>query len=424
MRVKLAYGRTGLEVELPEGSDITVVHPKYVEGLSDPGKTLSQAMQDPVLSSPLKDLAGSADKIGIIINDISRATPYDVILPAILGELEAVPDEDITLFIALGTHRENSEQELSGILGESAVKRFRIVQNSCEDKSTQIKVGTSSFENELWINRELYECDLKVLTGFIEPHFFAGFSGGGKAVLPGMAGLDTIMNNHSAQRIDHERSVWGVTEGNPIAEEVAEAVGKVGNCFLVNVTMNKDKEVTGVFAGDVRSAHREGCDFARTFSMAPVPRPFDIVVTSNAGYPLDLNLYQSVKGMSAAAQIVKEGGAIIVAADCWDGVPEHGLYSRLLGESKSPKEVLEKIRNAGEKKRDQWQAQIQAKIQLKADVFVRSNNLTDEQIIKAQLLPSSSVEATIEHLLKKYGPKASICVLPEGPLTIPYIELT
>ena len=193
-----------------------------------------------------------------------------------------------------------------------------------------------------------------------------------------MAGLDTIMNNHSAQRLDHERSVWGVTEGNPIAEEVAEAVGKVGTCFLVNVTMNTDKEVTGVFAGDVRSAHRKGCGFARTFSMVPVPGPFDIVVTSNSGYPLDLNLYQSVKGMSAAAQIVKEGGAIIVAAYCWDGVPEHGLYGRLLRESKSPQEVLEKIRNADEKKRDQWQAQIQAMIQLKADVYVRSNNLTDE----------------------------------------------
>ena len=399
MTVKLAYGKTGLEVELPDGPEITVVHPKYVEGLLDPGKVLRQCMQEPIASAPLKDLAGSADKIGIIINDISRATPYDVILPAILKELEAVPDEDITLFIALGTHRENSDQELSGILGDAAVKRFRIVQNSCEDKSTQIKVGTSSFGNELWINRELYKCDLKVLTGFIEPHFFAGFSGGGKAVLPGMAGLDTIMNNHSAQRIDHERSVWGVTEGNPIAKEVAEAVDKVGNCFLVNVTMNKDKEITGVFAGDVRSAHREGCDFARTFSMAPVPRPFDIVVTSNAGYPLDLNLYQSVKGMSAAAQIVREGGSIIVAADCWDGIPEHGLYGRLLRESKSPQEVLEKIRNAVENKRDQWQAQIQAKIQLKADVFVRSNNLTDEQIIKAQLLPSSSIEATIEDLL-------------------------
>ena len=422
MVLNLAYGKTGLEIKVPEGPGVTVLQPDYVKGLANPQQELRSALKSPVASEPLKTLAKGARKIGIIINDISRATPYPVILPAILEELKSVPDEDITLFIALGTHRANSGQELEGILGDSMMKRFRVVQNSCEDRNTQVKTGVSSFENELWINREIYECDLKILTGFIEPHFFAGFSGGGKAILPGMAGLDSIMNNHSAEKIDHANATWGITKGNPISEEIYEAAGTVENCFLVNVAMNRDKEITGVFAGDVVSAHGRGCEFVRAVAMVPVPRPFDIVITSNSGYPLDLNLYQSVKGMSAAAQVVREGGSIIVAADCWDGIPEHGLYGRLLRESESPDWLLKKIRAGGKNRRDQWQAQIQAKIQLKADVHIYSENLSEEQIRSALLKPVASIENTVSRLLSRYGTGARICVLPEGPQTIPYIE--
>jgi nickel-dependent lactate racemase len=264
-------------------------------------------------------------------------------------------------------------------------------------------------------------CDLKVLTGFIEPHLFAGFSGGGKAIMPGMAGQRTVLGNHDAGMIGHPQAIWGVTHGNPIWEEVREVAGQAGRSFLLNVTLNRDKAVTGVFAGDLDRAHDAGCAFVKSSAMVAVPRPFDIVVTTNSGYPLDLNLYQSVKGLRAADQVVKTGGTIIIAARCSDGLPDHGLYGRILRESRDPRELLEKICAPGFLEQDQWQAHIQALIQSRADVFVRSDGLTDDQVRAALLRPCRRIEDTIVELLGRYGRGASICVMPEGPQTIPYI---
>jgi len=187
------------------------------------------------------------------------------------------------------------------------------------------------------------------------------------------------------------------------------------------VTLNRDKAVTGVFAGDLDQAHAAGCAFVRRSAMVAVPKPFDIIITTNSGYPLDLNLYQSVKGMRAADQIVRPGGAIIIATSCWDGIPEHGLYGKLLRGSRSPQELLDKVCAPGFLEQDQWQAHIQALVQLKADVFVRSDGLTDDEIRSALLRPCRRIEETVAALVEKYGRDASICVMPEGPQTIPYV---
>jgi nickel-dependent lactate racemase len=343
-------------------------------------------------------------------------------IPAILDELEHVPKENITLFNALGTHRPNSMAELRGILGHALIDNYRIVQNESFEQSTQIHVGVTNRGNEIWLNREFFECEAKILTGFIEPHFFAGFSGGGKMVMPGMAGQQTVLSNHGADMIASPNATWGITWGNPIWEEVREVALSVKPTFLLHVALNKDKEITGVFAGSLDAAHAAGCAFVKETVMAPVPQPFDIVITTNSGYPLDLNLYQAVKGMSAAAQVVREGGAIIVAADCWDGIPDHGLYGRLLREADSPQGLLDTINTPSFLEQDQWQAQIQAQIQLKADVYVRTDNLTTEQIESALLQPCHRIEETVAELMNKYGPQAKICVLPEGPQTIPFIQ--
>lgn len=422
MKVKLAYGKEGLDVTLSDSLEVTVIEPRDIRGITKPEEALKDALKSPISCSPLRDMVKKADKIGIVVNDITRPSPYKIILPILLEEMKHISSYKITFFVALGTHREVSEKELREMLGDWIVDGFRIVQNNCFDKGTQVKIGVSSSGNDIWINREFSECELKVLTGAIEPHFFAGFSGGGKAVVPGMAGLQTIMHNHSPKKIDDEKAIWGITEGNPIWEEIHEAALMAGNSFLLNVTLNKNREITGVFAGDLTVAHKEGCKFVKSVAMVPVRRPFDIVVTSNSGYPLDLNLYQSVKGMSAAAQIVREGGSIIVAADCWDGIPEHGLYGKILRESKTPQELIEKVRNSGVGKQDQWQAYIQAKIQIRADVYVRSCGLTDEQIKSALLKPSHNIEETIDELIHRYGEKARLCILPQGPQTIPYLQ--
>jgi nickel-dependent lactate racemase len=308
------------------------------------------------------------------------------------------------------------------MLGDALVDGYRIVQNNAFDPATQIRLGTTSQGHDIWLNRELVECDVKILTGFIEPHFFAGFSGGGKAVMPGMAGQRTVLGNHDAGMVGHPKATWGTTQGTPIWEEIREVTLEVGRCFLVNVSLNRDKQITGVFAGDLDAAHAAGCAFVKETAMVPAPQPFDIVITTNSGYPLDLNLYQSVKGMSAAAQVVREGGAIIIAADCWDGIPDHGLYGQLLREADSPQALLDTVCAPGFLEQDQWQAQIQAQIQLKAEVFVRTDNLTAEQIEMALFRPCPRIEDTLTELLDQVGSRARICVLPEGPQTIPYIQ--
>jgi nickel-dependent lactate racemase len=421
MRINLAYGKTGLPLELDDSLNVTVVQPSFVPALPDPEAAVRETLRRPIGSPPLHELVRSGMRVGVVFSDITRPAPNPLMLGAVLEVLDAVPGVEITLFNALGTHRPNTEAELRGMVGDAIFERRRIVQNNTFDSTTQVRVGRTSRGHETWLNAELMRCDLKILTGFVEPHLFAGFSGGGKAIMPGMAGQLTVLGNHDAAMVGHPKAIWGVIHGNPIWEEVREVAGQAGRLFLLNVTLNRDKGVTGIFAGDLDQAHAAGCAFVKRSAMVAVARPFDIVVTTNSGYPLDINLYQSVKGMRAADQIVRPGGAIIIATNCGDGIPEHGLYGKLLRESRNPRELLDKILAPGFLEQDQWQAHIQALIQLKADVHVRSDGLTDDQIRNALLIPCRRIEDTIAGLIGKYGRGASICVMPEGPQTIPYI---
>jgi nickel-dependent lactate racemase len=421
MRINLAYGKTGLPLELDDSLNVTLVEPAFVAALADPAAAVRKALEAPIGSPPLRRLVRPGMRVGVVFSDITRPSPSPLLLSAVLEVLDAVPGVEIVLFNALGTHRPNTEAELRSMLGDAIFESRRVVQNDAFDPSTQVRAGVTSQGHETWLNSELMRCDLKVLTGFIEPHLFAGFSGGGKAIMPGMAGQKTVLGNHDAGMVGHPRAIWGVTRGNPIWEEVREVAGQAGRLFLLNVTLNRDKAVTGVFAGDLDRAHADGCAFVKKSAMVAVARPFDIVITTNSGHPLDINLYQSVKGMRAADQIVRPGGAIVIATSCWDGIPEHGLYGKILRESRHPRELLEKICAPGFLEQDQWQAHIQALIQLKADIFVRSDGLADGEIRAALLEPCRSIEDTVAALLGRYGRGASICVMPEGPQTIPYV---
>jgi nickel-dependent lactate racemase len=422
MQIRLAYGKTGIALELPDERGITILEPDYVPGLPDPQSSLREALQHPQDLPPLSEWVKTGRKVGIAFSDITRPTPNHLLLPAILSELSRIPEREILLFNGTGTHRPNTDEELRQMLGDGIVSRFRIVQNDALDRESHIQVGTTSSGNDIWIHRDFVECDARILTGFIEPHFFAGFSGGGKACMPGLALLDTIYRNHSAANLDNPSTTWGVTEGNPLWEEVQEAAAMLAPVFLLNVSLNRDKQITGVFAGRMDEAHRAGCAFVKEKAMTPVAEPFDIVITSNSGFPLDLNLYQSVKGMSAAAQIVKPGGAIIIAADCWDGIPDHGEYGKMLREADTLDSLLDTIRKPGYRRQDMWQAHVQALICRKAEVYVYSGNLTDQQIRDAFLHPCRDIEGLAAQLLERYGPEARICVLPEGPQTIPYLR--
>lgn len=417
MLVKLSYGKTGLEIRVPDHAD--VIEPKFVPGPEDQLAVVREALQNPIGAEPLGSLVRPHHKVGIVFSDITRATPYNVLLPAILSEISHLPPENITLYNATGTHRLNTDDELEQILGPGIVDRYRIVQNDCDDDAGHLHIGTTSGGNEIEILSDFLACDVKILTGFIEPHFFAGFSGGGKAIMPGLATLGTIQRNHNAAHMDHPAARWGVTFGNPLWEEVREAAGFVDGTFLLNVSLNRDQEVTAAFAGHYVEAHAAGCVHVKQHAMAPVDALYDVVVTSNSGYPLDLNMYQSVKGMSAALQIVKPGGHIIIAADCWDGIPSHGKYGQLLAEASSLDGLLERIRAPGFFMQDQWQAQIHALICKASTVHFYSDNLTDQQIEDSFMQPCRDIDATVHALA---GDGARVCVLPEGPQTIPYVR--
>lgn len=427
MPLELAYGTTGLAITLPDDAAVTVIEPVFQPALPDPGAALREALQQPTGPTngwmpPLRELVQATDTVAIVFSDITRATPNHLLLPAVLAEIDHVPAENILLCNALGTHRPNTAAELTAMLGADLVARYTIAQNNAFDPATQVKLGRTAWGHDLWLNAAVMAADVKILTGFIEPHFFAGYSGGGKALMPGMAGQQTVLGNHDAGMIDNPKATWGIYEGNPIAEEIQAAALMADPTFLFNVTLNRDQAITGVFAGEMVAAHQVGTAFVKETAMVPVAEPFDIVITTNSGYPLDQNLYQSIKGVSAAAEIVKPGGAIIIAAACADGIPDHGLYRELLAGAASPAALLEAIRAFEEPRQDQWQAQVQARIQQKADVYVYSDGLTDQQIEEALLLPCRDIPGLVEQLREQYGRDARIAVLPEGPQTVAYLD--
>jgi len=235
-----------------------------------------------------------------------------------------------------------------------------------------------------------------------------------------MASLETVRYNHSIRNLENPNTRWGLTSGNPLWEDVTEAAELAAPLFLLNITLNRDKEITGVFAGELREAHSQGCAFAKETAMALLKEAFDIVITSNSGYPLDLNIYQSVKGMSAAERVVKEGGSIIMVAECWDGIPFGSDYEIILKSVDKVGSLMGFIREHEQELRDTWQVYFQAMVQMKADVYLYSK-LDPETVKSAHLEPVSNINSLILELVQKYGPDTRICVLPEGPHTIPYL---
>jgi nickel-dependent lactate racemase len=422
VQVQLAYGHTGLTVNLPDTTHHVETH--FSSGLPDEAAAIRQALRQPIGSAPLAAKVKPGDRVVIEHSDITRPTPNDRIMPVLLAELAeaGVARQDITLLNALGTHRRQTETELRTMLGDQIVDNYRCLQHDGHDDANLVSLGVTSRGNPVRINRRFLEADVRILTGFIEPHFFAGFSGGPKGVLPALAGAESVQTNHNREMIAHPNATWGITEGNPIWEEMREVALRTKPTFLLNVTLNRKREITAVFAGDMLAAHAAGCAFVRESAMVRVDEPYDIVITTNSGYPLDQNLYQSVKGMSAANQIVRDGGSIVIATACADGLPNHGRYAALLAKAGSPQAILDMLARPGFSEPDQWQVQIQALIQLRADVYVYSDGLTDQQIEQALFIPCRNIEQTVAQLLAKYGPSARICVIPDGPQTIAYLK--
>ena len=420
MRARLAYGRNGLEVDLPVG--VTLIEPSHRPGLTDERSAVIDALRSPIAGPALASLARPGQRAVVVFSDITRPVPNRRILPPLLAELDAagVRREDITLLNATGLHRPNTRDELVEMLGEEIVESYRVVNHVASDAASLELVGRTSRGTAVLLDREYLRADLRILTGFVEPHLFAGFSGGAKSLLPGVSGEATVQSNHGAAILADRRATWGVTEGNPVFAEAREVAQLAPPSFILNVTMNREREITGVFAGELLAAHDAACAFARESAMQPVAEPFDVVVTTNSGYPLDMNLYQAVKGMSAAAQVTKPGGAIVLAAECAEGVG-HGHFVDLLTSRESPRELLDDIFSPGFQVIDQWQVQILAELLLRHSIYLYSDRLNVADVRRAHLRPSADVAATVAELRAAIGPAARVAVMPEGPLTIPYL---
>lgn len=416
MRVKLAYGRSGLSVELPD-ERTTVVEPTYVPGLPDAVGAIRDALRNPIGAPPPRQIAKPTDSVAISVCDVTRPMPSALLLPVLLRELRHIPARNIAILIATGTHRANTDAEHAETLGKDIAANYTVINHDAFDDDSLAHIGSADDGIPIRINKRWVESDIRITTGFVEPHFFAGFSGGPKTIAPGLAGFGTIMRLHNAAMIAHPNARWGVTRGNPIHDAIRQIARRVGADFSVDVTLNREQRITSVYAGEMFGVHKAARAVAARLAMRPVAEAFDVALTTNSGYPLDRSLYQAVKGMSAAAQVVRDGGRIICAAECLDGMPDHGQYGQILTERDTPAELLEMICSPGYERHDQWQAQIQAQILLKADVYLKAGHLTDEQIRRAHLKPISDIEAAIADC----GDDARICVLPEGPQTIPFI---
>ncbi|MDI9832608.1 nickel-dependent lactate racemase [Streptomyces sp. KAU_LT] len=421
MKVRLAYGRSGIDIEV-DPRTATVVEPVHHAAAADQMAALRAALRDPVAGAPLRERVRPGQTVAISACDGTRPQPRHLMIPAVLDELEGVVRrEDVVILVATGTHRGNDESELRAMFGDEIVDGVRIANHDARDAAQLAWIGTYGTDVPVWLNRQWWEADVRITTGFVEPHFFAGFSGGPKLVAPGLAALETVLVLHDAARIADPRATWGITHGNPVHDDVRAIAEATGVTFALDVVLNRDKDIVAAFGGDLLPMHAAATATAKRMAMRPVEAPFDVVVTTNSGFPLDQNLYQAVKGMSAAYQVVRPGGTIVCAAECRDGFPDHGSYRQVLASAPSPQALFTDIGARTETVPDQWQVQIQARIQSGSRVIMHTSFLSDEDLATAHLRQTHDITATVAEALAAAGPDARVCVLPEGPQTIPYI---
>jgi nickel-dependent lactate racemase len=420
MKLHLPYGEHGIDAEVPDGA--TVLVPERVAPIADPAAAVRAATERPLGTPPLRQLARAGQRAVVVVSDVTRPVPNRVILPPMIEAIEAagVRRDDITVLVGTGLHRPSRRDEHERFLGADILSRYRVVDHDARDPSTHAFFTTTTRGIDVWLNRAYLDADLRIITGFVEPHLFAGYSGGGKAVLPAIAGADAIMANHDARMIGHPRATWCTTDRNPIFEEMRDVALKSEPSFTLNVTLDEQKRITGVFAGELAAAHDAAIAQAARQALRPIPHLYDIVVVTNMGYPADLVLYQSVKGMSVAAQACAPGGAILLVAECREGLGA-GEYADLLHSERSPDALLRAIEQRPAIF-DQWQVQVQAMVQARCDIWLHSSldrATTEAAHLRYAPGVSETLAALIDEKRRELGREPSVCVLPHGQLTVP-----
>ncbi len=419
MRVSVNYGRTGLEVDLPEANVVKVLRYQPADPLPDPADAVGRRLAEPVGTPPLAELARGRRDACVVICDVTRPVPNAVLLPPLLETLEGagIPRERILILVATGMHRPNEGDELREMVGPFVFDHYRIENHHGRELAEHTYLGDSPRGVPAWIDSRYVRADLKITTGLIEPHFMAGFSGGRKLICPGIAALETVREWHGPRFLEHQNARNGCFAGNPVHEENT-AIARMAGCdFIVNVVLDDRRRILEVFAGDMEAALERGVEFVRPLVTDTLPEPVDVVVTSSAGYPLDTTFYQSVKGMVAALPIVKPGGTIVLAAEMSEGIgsPE---FQRLFQENATLDEFMHRILHEGYFVMDQWQLEELAKVRRHARVRVVTGGLPAETLSGLFVAPAESVEAAVADALVEYGPQATIAVIPEGPYVL------
>jgi nickel-dependent lactate racemase len=417
--VKLPYGEGFISVNLPAPNKIYILESKHLPGLNDEPSAIRNSLRNPIGSPALRDCVRKTGKVAIITTDNTRHCPDNRILPVILDELETViPHENITIIVALGLHAPLNKEELALKLGSDIVSNY-VVKN--HDPGRTVRLGVTCRGTPVEVNADVVNADFRISTGFIEPHFFAGFSGGRKSIAPGVSSAEAIRHNHSPEMIDHPLARTGILDGNPVHEDMVEQAKMAKLDFIVNVLLNREKQITRVFAGNPWSAHEKGCAAEKEIAMAAIDHKVDISIVSNGGAPLDLDFYQTCKGIDTAAQITRDGGIIIIASACSRGVGAED-FRLMHASARSPQEILEKLLKNGHTG-EGWQNLILARDQLNHTIYLLSE-MEDNATGQMMVTPIHSIEEGLDKALSALGKNAEIAVIPEGPLVLPVIENT
>lgn len=415
--IKIPYAKGFVDLKVPQENLLGVLESKahHFKAEHDQRTLVKIALENPVGSKRLRDLAKDKKNIVIITSDHTRPVPSKITMPILLEEIRSGnPEAEISILIATGFHRLTTEAEMIDKFGEEIVRNERLINHDSREGKDLVKVGVLPSGGDLWLNKLAMEADLLVAEGFIEPHFFAGFSGGRKSVLPGVAGAQTVLANHCSKFIASDHARTGILKNNPIHRDMLYAAEAASLAFILNVVIDSEKRVINAFAGHREEAHEAGCEFVMKLASVEA-KPADIVITSNGGYPLDQNIYQAVKGMTAAEASAREGAVIIIAAACNDGHGGEDFYKTFL-ENKTPQDVMDKIMEIPMEETipDQWESQILARILIKHQVIMVTDQCDPKMITDMHMLHAFNLEEALEKAFELKGRKASLTVIPDG----------
>ncbi len=415
--IKIPYAKGFVDLKVPQENLLGVLESKahHFKAEHDQRTLVKMALENPIGSKRLRDLAKDKKNIVIITSDHTRPVPSKITMPILLEEIRSGnPEAEISILIATGFHRLTTEAEMIDKFGEEIVRNERLINHDSREGKDLVKVGVLPSGGDLWLNKLAMEADLLVAEGFIEPHFFAGFSGGRKSVLPGVAGAQTVLANHCSKFIASDHARTGILKNNPIHRDMLYAAEAASLAFILNVVIDSEKRVINAFAGHREEAHEAGCEFVMKLASVEA-KPADIVITSNGGYPLDQNIYQAVKGMTAAEASAREGAVIIIAAACNDGHGGEDFYKTFL-ENKTPQDVMDKIMEIPMEETipDQWESQILARILIKHQVIMVTDQCDPKMITDMHMLHAFNLEEALEKAFELKGRKASLTVIPDG----------